>query len=94
MVLIVLCLQCLQRLRCSFLIVVLFQGCKGVLGRIRCGRDYLVLYRSGGSVVWWEFLYWKVGEWFVSEVLSGFLFLIVSSGGALVFVDVGGVDCM
>ena len=36
----------------------------------------------------------EVCEWFVSEVLSGFLLLIVSSGGALVLVDVGDGYCM
>ena len=36
----------------------------------------------------------KVGEWFVFEVFSGFLLLIVSSGGALVLVDVGDGGCM
>jgi hypothetical protein len=36
----------------------------------------------------------EVCEWFVSEVFSGFLLLIVSSGGALVLVDVGDGGCM
>lgn len=36
----------------------------------------------------------EVCEWFVSEVFSGFLLLIVSSGGALVLVDVGDGDCI